>query len=271
MNLLDLQKLGIENGELDISEINEFTGKSVLLNFVRKATGIESRFEDKLVVPAPDVSGMTEGTWICSLEIVHGLYRATPIRKIDASFFMELKRSQKDEIISSLWENHKEELLPELKELKELYAQTLEGDIERAVEEATRSLNQTIDSLKEEKAELERTLQTYGYIAGKVSERMPETSSGEFIPDKGIALGSDINVKRVSPDMITSPFFTKNRYFAHVSRDLKTLVIQPHDYGTAICVNGFLILSGLGTIVSYSGETELSSEYVPGKGLVIHL
>ena len=267
MNLLDLQRMGIENGELEESEIDSYSGKNVLLNFIKTDLGLRAKYNNIGVFPRLDFAGMSEGTWICTLEKMKDTYRATPIRKIDASFFMELKRSQKDEIINALWEGHKEELLPEL---KELYSQTLQDDIERGVSEATASLSKTIEKLKEEKAELERTVEANNVIIDNIDKNQPS-----FIDDKPeteeVTPCSKIIVKRVSPDMISSPFFTYHKYFVHVSHDLKTLVIQQHDYGTVICINNILLLSGLGSISSFSGETELPSEYVPNKGLVVHL
>lgn len=267
MNLLDLQRMGIENGELDASEIDSYSGKNVLLNFVKTDLGLRAKYNNVGVFPRLDFAGMSEGTWICTLERMKDAYRATPIRKIDASFFLELKRSKKDEIIDALWEGHKEELLPEL---KELYLQTLQEDIEKAVAEATASLTKTIADLKEEKAELEKTVEANNVIISNMG-RVQTPVAEENKEPEGMIMSSRIVVKRVSPDMISSPFFTGHKYFVHVSYDLKTLVIQPHDYGTVICINNVLLLSGLGNISSFSGETELPSEYVPEKGLVVHL
>lgn len=267
MNLLDFQRLGIENGELDESDIDAYAGKNVLLNFVKTELGYKSKFNNLSVFPKTEYCSTMEGTWICTLEKANGMYRAIPVRKIDASFFMELKRSQKDEIVSALWNDHKEELMPEL---KEKYLEIVQEDVEKAVEEATESMNKTIEELREEKAELEKTIEANRIIMENMN-KIPEASKEPPEQQKDVILSTSIVVKRVSPDMISSPFFTNHKYFVHVSHDLKTLVIQPHDYGTVICINNVLLLSGLGNISSFTEETELQSEYVSGKGLVVHL
>ena len=215
MNLLDFQRMGIESGELDASEIDSYSGKNVLLNFIKTDLGFRSKYNNVGVFPRMDFNGMSEGTWICTLERTKDMYRATPVRKVDASFFMELKRSQKDEIIGALWEGHKEELLPEL---KELYSQTLQEDIERAVAEATNALNKTIEELKEEKVELEKTIEANNVILDNIdkSQTLPKEDTSET---EGMILSSRIIVKRVSPDMISSPFFVSHKYFVHVSHE----------------------------------------------------
>jgi len=266
MNLLDFQRLSIENGELDESEIDSYCGKNILLNFVKTELGLRSKFNNVAVFPRADVT-MSEGTWICTLEKSKDFYRATPVRKMDASFFMELKRSQKDEIIAALWNDYKEELMPEL---KEKYLESVQDDIEKAVAESTESLNRTIEELREEKAELEKIIEANRVIMENTSS-VQEAPKEPLEVQKEMILSSSIVVKRVSPDMISSPFFTSHKYFVHVSHDLKTLVIQPHDYGTVICINNILLLSGLGNISSFTEETELQSEYIPEKGLVVHL
>ncbi len=267
MNLLDLQRLGIEKGELDESEIDVYAGRNVLLNFVNTDIGVRAKHNGVNVFPKAGLGNITEGAWICTLERSRDMYYAIPVRRIDASFFMELRRSQKDEIIDALWEKHKEELIPEL---KELYAETLQNDIEKAVSDATESLNKRIVELTEEKAELEKTIETNNVILENLRNN-PAPSSKEPDASEGMILSSRIVVKRVSPDMISSPFFTHHKYFVHISHDLKTLVIQPHDYGTVICINNVLLLSGLGKISPFREETELPSEYVPDKGLIVHL
>ncbi len=267
MNLLDLQRLGIENGELDESEIDIYAGKNVLLNFVNTDIGIRSKHNGVNVYPKTGFGIITEGAWICTLERSRDMYYAIPVRKIDASFFMELRRSQKNEIIDALWEGHKEELMPEL---KELYAETLKNDIEKAVSDATESLNKRIVELTEEKAELEKTIEANNLILENIRNN-PAPSTNEPDVSDGITLSSQIVVKRVSPDMISSPFFAHHKYFVHVSRDLKTLIIQQHDYGTVICINNVLLLSGLRKVSPFRGETELPSEYVQNKGLIVHL
>ncbi len=212
---------------------------------------------------------MTEGTWICSLDSDKGMYRATPVRKIDASFFLELKRDQRDEIINELWEKHSDELIPML---REYYSETLTHDIQMAVNEAVSAKDSEIDSLKSENEELKNTVHANELIIEDLKKKSQAAvpSTEQMMTFEG-AVKSRIIVTRTSPDTIASPYFTAHKYFVHINRNLDTLMIQPHDYGMVVCINNSLLLSGLGVISTYTEDTVLPSEYVPDKGLIVHL
>ena len=263
MNFLEMQRQMIEEGQLSEDEINRYAGQNVILNFRDSEIGPRSSFDGATVFPRAD-SGITAGTWVCELERDGPTYFAKPVRRVDASFFMELRRGQKDEIIDALWNDHREELDSEF---KEFYSEVFADDIRKAVQEAVASKDEEIERLKEENADLRRMLEGNRMIAEANAERAQEPES---MPVEDV-IGPMIRVTRVSPDMLRSPFFTGHRYFVHVSYDLKTMVIRPHDYGTVICINNTLLISGLGTISSYTKETDLPSEYSPEKGLIVHL
>lgn len=268
MNFQEWQRLGIEAGDLSEDEIDDYAGQNVLLNFSTSELGPKSVYKKRSVYPAQGVS-MTEGTWICALESDKGMYRATPVKKVDASFFLELKRDQKDEIVSELWEKHRDELIPML---KEYYSETLAHDIQMAVNEAVSAKDSEIDSLKSENEALKNTVHANELIIEDLKKKSQSAvpAAEQMITFEG-AVKSKIVVTRTSPDTIASPFFTAHKYFVHINRNLDTLMIQPHDYGTVVCINNALLLSGLGVISTYTEDAELPSEYVPDKGLIVHL
>ncbi len=268
MNLLDLQRMGLESGELTEADIDNYTGQNVILNFRTTDIGLRAKYHKLAVYPDLGCSNMTEGTWICTLEKMKDVYRATPVRKLDASFFMELKREQKDEIIEALWDDHRDELLPEL---REYYSEILKADIEKAVDERTKTLGEEISRLKDEKSELQRTIDANEAIINSMQTiRFDQTGVEDMVPFNDV-VSSKLTVRRITADTISCPLFTSHKYFVHVSRNLKKMVIKPHDYGTVVCVNNTLLLSGLGTISTFTGEMEMTAEYIGDGCLTVYL
>lgn len=259
VSLISLQKEYIDSGILDADEITSYSGKSVILTFsLTEYKTLRSRYEGKNVYPRPGRNDITEGTWICTLETDRDCFVASPVCRIGPSFFLELKRSQKDEIISTLWEEHKDELIPHF---KEIYAEEIENQIVAAVAEKTAELREEITLLREDKAELQKLLIENGALL-KIYEGV-QTQISEKKPEPVEPVENSEEVVRTGPDEITSSLFTASKYFAHINDNMTTLIIRPHDSGRAICFGNKIILTGMHAVIPFTEEYVMDSVYNP--------
>jgi hypothetical protein len=268
-DFMTFQKELIESGSINKNDIDEYNGRNVLLNFKKTGMVVRSEFNSTGVFPRSGDGIIDEGTWICTLEKDKNMYLASPVKKLDASFFMELKYSQKDEIINALWVDQRTVLEPYF---KDLYLQEVKNMMESSVKETTEGLRREIEDLRTANRELERQIATERSISSKTTaDKNPLTPQMEGFATLESAVSSGTTVKRISPEVLESPYFTHTKYFVHVSYDLKTMVIKAHDYGTVICFKNKLFLTGLDKICTFKGECELPSRYDQEKGLIVSL
>ncbi len=263
LDFITLQKEYIDSGIIDANEISSYSGKSVILTFsLNEYNTLRSRYEGKNVYPRPGRNDITEGTWICTLESDRDCYVAIPVCKIGPSFFMELKRSQKDEIITALWENHKDELIPNF---NEVYAQEIESQIIAAVAEKTAELREEISILREDKAELQKLLIENGALL-KIYEGVNAQNAEKRTEVLEVEEKDSFDVLRTGPDEITSDLFTESKYFVHINDSMTSLIIRPHDSGRAICFGNKIILTGLHAVIPFTEEYVMDSSYDPDTG-----
>ena len=223
--------------------------------------------------------------WIVSLSLnpkTGSNYFAKPLKRIDGSFLYEMKKDQIDELATFLWENNKVILEPAL---EERYSDVLSEKIAKAVEEQTKSLNETISNLQEQISELtkineedkkiieskeqENSLLSAkllviennpGAVPVKPAKEVPKEP--EPISDFTEQVKPPKNViVRSGPDTIRSDGFKKSRYFVHLSADHKLLLIRDNKDGNVVCYDNTITLAGLNSILPFTEECVLSSEY----------
>lgn len=80
------------------------------------------------------------------------------------------------------------------------------------------------------------------------------------------------DIERVAADTLRCVGFPDGKYFAHISPRKNILVIRKHDYGSALCIDGRMRLSGLGELVPFKDREKLASEYNHKYGgVLVHL
>ncbi len=262
-NLLDLQKLGIQNGEIDKDDVVAFDKRTVILTFHTVNGLLKSEFQGKDVFPFSSDNVLSEGTWICQYQAYGDMYKARGVKKLDANFFLELKNTQRQAVIDAIWEDNKELVM---QFMEDKYADQADQVVSDAVAAALKPLQEEIELLKEEKEQLLHDLELNRKLLGEQSRR-PEPAAPS---PEGTELRTVPEVTRTSEGIIHCDLFDRSRYFVHISYDRKTMFIQPHDYGRTVCLNGDLYLSNFETLVPFDGACSLRSEYVPGKGFYVY-
>ena len=76
-----------------------------------------------------------------------------------------------------------------------------------------------------------------------------------------VAVTQKYEVMRIGPDTISSPSFTDNNYFVHISPDYKLLVIRPDEDGDVYCINKMIRLKDLGLVSGFTSRKFLAAEY----------
>ncbi len=75
------------------------------------------------------------------------------------------------------------------------------------------------------------------------------------------AVTQKYEVTRIGPDTISSPSFTDNKYFVHISPDYKLLLIRPDEDGDVYCINKTIRLKDLGLVSGFTNRKFLVAEY----------
>jgi len=221
--------------------------------------------------------------WVVSLSLnpkTNNNYFAKPLMRIDGSFLYELKKDQIDSLAKHLWEDNKVILEPAL---EEKYKDVVNEQIAKAVKEQTEAVIQEKKALedkiqelqrinKEDKEIIESKEEEINLLSAKVlvmknepdmvapkpaPQAQPEPV-GEFTeqvkPPKNVII-------RAGPDMLRSESFKKSRYFVHMSADHKSLLIRDDKNGNVVCMDNTILLAGLNTILPFTEECVLPSEY----------
>lgn len=262
-NLLEMQKQGIISGELKENDLIAFEKDNVILTFTKTGSVAESEYKGK---PVLSISAEINcpGTWICQLKPLKGSYQAKAVKRLDASFFMALKESQKKEIASILWAENYDCLQAYF---KEKYEEEVQKRIANAVSESNATLQTEIDILRSENDSLSQDLDRCKHILSSRSvSQVPVAADSEG----SIQLNTVPVVKRISEDRLYCELFTDNQYYVHISLDKKTMFIQPHRSGKTLCIENTLYLTNFSNLVPFEGETTLMSKYEPGKGFYVY-
>jgi hypothetical protein len=213
-------------------------------------------------------------TWICSLDMSKETYYfARGLQRVDASFMYELKRDQVEEIANIVWDRQKQVIEPILEDrykgvMEERLRQAV-SDTEGKYEEQLKLLRDSIHQLEQRDAENKKiiaSLQEQKETAKRSEERIANETVLPINPADSLSLVKDTSVRREGPDTISSPFFSRSRYFVHLSADHRQLAIKQHESGNVICMDNTMVLAGLNLVSQYEGPCEMTSEYSPQYG-----
>ncbi len=268
LDFISLQKDYVDTGLISADELKSYNQRSVILTFSMSAEGtLRAPYMNKYAYPRAG-SGMTEGMWICTIEFNKRDYTVDPVCRIGAAFLMELKSNQREDIVSYLWEKHRDILEPMM---KSEYEKEVMAQIDAIIAEKTSELTDKNRKLEEEISELQRIVFENEFIIRSKDaaiEMLKKSTEEKPVQEEEpkpleVVVANKMKVYRTGPNEVSSDLFTHARYFAHVSYDLRTLIIRPHEHGTAVCFDDKIILSGLSTISNYDEPYEMDSKYDP--------
>ncbi len=279
-----VQKANIEYGTTD-ADWDPYA-RVAILSFNEDRNRVCAKFNGKNVYPHNMFKDRIKNgdVWVCSLTINGNTnYFARGIKKLDASFLMELNKGDIDTVVDFLWENNRASLEPVL---EEKYKSIFQEKITELVNEARK---EDLLKIEELETELERLKKVSSEDKASIKSlegalEAAKSSNASFAPQQGPMLPPSSNfvpwgisdnmapVVRISPEAITSENFTRSRYSVHLSADHHNLLIVADANGNVLCIQNTLTLSGLDTILPFSGETELPCTYSPSfNGLIVTL
>ena len=223
-------------------------------------------------------------TWICSIKPnpkFNTNYFAKPLERVDASFIFSLMEEQRGIIINSIWNDHKEEMMPML---EEKFKDVIDERVKAAEEKIIKEEKQRFEDLMDDNAQLSMKLIENERIIGSMRVQIEDLKikNQELIVEDKVRKEDDVKesepkaeeytppknvVMRIGPDAIQSDIFTRPRYYVHLSPDQRLMVIRPSDKGNVICVDNTIELAGL-SFVSDFVEGEMVSQCDPKSGVV---
>lgn len=281
VDLIDMQKDPAKYG-IDVDFIEEFEKRIDFITFKvnDKKEGIISEYEGKVVFPERgfEKTFHSNETWLCQLKKNNNIYRAKPIKKIDSSFFFELKVEQINKIAEVIWQKHKATFEPLFEKKFLSTIETLNSETIDEYEKEIQMFKNQISELEQFVAadkkiieSLQKNVDVVNLNENSIESKSTKVPPGYPILDEytNIAAYQFLQknvVERIKPDTITSKSFTKSRYFVHISKDMKSLLVRPHEYGDAICIYNKIELVGLGAMVPFDTPKELNAEYSPTYG-----
>lgn len=198
---------------------------------------ISGRFKGAVVLRDRASEGIIRPgeTWFCSLRLNPvglGNYFARAMRKVDASFFMELEEDRKREIAEILWKSSRREIIPLIMEAhavsRELH-EKVSGEYERRIAELT--------------------------------ERLGDVTPQSISEDPVIA---------DTPEGLFSPEFKDGRYAVRTSANGGSLLIVPDGRGETECRGGVLVNRNLRHMIPFRGRRSVPCTRYGG-GVLISL
>ncbi len=231
--------------------------------------------------------------WIVSLSLNNKTganYFAKPLEKVDASFLYDMKKDQIDAFAEVLWEKNRDILEPYL---DEKYSDVVAGRISEGVREQTEAARAEVENLRKEIEDLKRVREEDEKIIKSKDKEIALLSARVLVyendgsaprpapqpepqrPPAGfveVPVQKNITVIRCGPDSIRSEGFKKSRYFVHLSADHKSLLVREDKNGNVLCLDGIMVLEGLNSVMPFTEEHELPSEYnARYGGILVHL
>ncbi|MDR3075233.1 MAG: hypothetical protein LBU30_04260 [Candidatus Methanoplasma sp.] len=208
-------------------------------------------------------------TWICSLDKSKGnYYFAKGLQRIDSSFMYELKRDQIEEIANAVWKEQRHIIEPLL---EDKYKEMMNEQLTQAVNDIRAEYEKKIETMKDEMHQFEQrdtenkqiiaSLQEQKNLANRPEKHKADKTASDPVSFDGMFGTNDISIRRDGPDRIYSQFFSKSRYFVHLSLDHRVMVVRPHESGTVVCVDNTIVLAGLSQISPFEGPCDMISEY----------
>lgn len=284
VNYFDMQKSPGKYG-IDSDLLEEFKDCIDFITFGAnaRAEGVISEYNGMIVFPERGFESTFQEneTWLCLLKRYETVIKVKPIEKLDSSFFFDLKAEQVDKIVDILWQKNKDLLEPALekkflndkKEIKPEIIDKYEKEIQRLkiqisdFEQYTAADKQIIKSLQVELIDSLQKNNKAINVSGETikSKSISETPSppvfDEFTKASKYQFLQKIVIERIEPDTISSKSFVESRYFVHISKDKKLLLVRPHTYGDVICTYNKIDLIGLGVMAPFDIPKELNAEY----------
>lgn len=247
--------------------------KNVILTFMKEDNGkviakykgipvFRHRDSEKEISPGD--------TWICSLDTSRDTYYfAKGLQRIDSSFMYELKKDQIGEIANAVWNTQRQVIEPLL---EDKYKEVLEKQIIQAIGDTKAVYEGQLGAMRDNMHQLEQRVAENKQIIASLQEQRETAKKEEqtmisrdnFVD--GFPTVKDTQVRREGPDTISSNFFSRSRYFVHLSVDHRLLTIRPHESGNVICMNNTMVLAGLNLISQFEGPCDMVSEYSPQYG-----
>ena len=279
INLLELKaQYGIDEDDLE-----DLQKKSIVLTF-EEDDGFNKDGEKKIRStykgkPVFRHSGFAEDnirvgdTWICTLVDKTTYYFAKAVKKVDASFLLDLTSGQIDDIAQCLWNSQRHILEPAMEnKYKEELAKTLDTNFA----DERRKYDEMIDEQKDMIQRLQRKEAENLAIINSLSQKPTAAATdATSVQDSGPtqSIPQEISVNRDGPDKISSAYFTSHKYFVHLCPDTKIIILRPNDkLGNAVCIDNAITLKGLSSNSPYNGPRPMVATYNQKYGgIQVHL
>jgi len=287
IDLMDLQRKRVDAEELK-KQYGLTDDHFNRLQKVHILTFYHSEKDKKLVMATLDNGGVVfrhhhggqmiqaGETWIVEVEQKKTTFFAKGLVKLDSQFFFDLRVDQVDVIADTIWKKYRSIIEPLLEErYKEYLQEILEKEIQA---EHTKEIQKFKTQIKELKKKNKKQLEKFKQLKEKVGKKKtkkkttvkkevstPEKPRSQSFFQKHEEMMHPV-IRRIKPDVLESPQFTKDHYFVHISSDQSIMTIIPHKGGPIPCVDNQLHLQGLGLISEYGGPYNMSAEYSPKYG-----
>ncbi len=278
----------------------------------KKRVNIVSSIEGTIVFVDRDYAGtvQTDDVWLCSVTESGNVYYAVPLKKFTSATFAEFDERLRAEVEEHIWEANRPALQKAFAEKyrKEIYEKAVE-EANSKNSEIIRSLRDRVAEL-EKQAEQSRIVIESGSRPEDEgielsSEEMPEPAAvpvqevpeqeeippriltgGGYLPRvPGIpeiraadgtqtsgSAGRKYYVERLDERTLYSDAFADGKYFVHVNRSGKFLVIRPNGYANVIATNRRMVIEGLNVMARFTGRKSLVAEYSSRyDGLLVYL
>lgn len=295
VDFLDFKRNMIEEYGEDVCDL-ESVKKIAMVTFREQKEGkITGRYDASTVfVDASYKNMVADGdTWFCELKNnghYINQYVAAPVMKLDANFMYSLCKENYDELIQTIWEKHKEDIISDL---EVIYAEKLEETAEELAKERLREMKETVlkltallDGANERISELESDttaeelrqknldLDAMNVLLREKNEELncriiTLMDRSNHLENEVIEMKHRTVVKeppihrdaiiRTDANTLYSPAFTEEKYRVLFSADKRTMHIVADTEGKATCVNNVMKLRGLEDVIPFSSPGELNS------------
>ena len=305
MDLLQFQRMMIEEHGEENCEFDSVK-RIAMITFRRLDNGNIAGFSTGRTIYRDRESEriINEGeTWFCELKqnpkIPHQ-YFAKAILKVDAGFLFDLRKDQYDEIVDTIWENHRKDIESDL---EIMYVNTIEeratsiadervSEYEAILESSRKEMGSYREKVDELGSNLERrTFELRDMEANNqlLNERIHDLEQEiELLRQKNTELMTDMETNRhrtvrvesrsnsesiIRTDMNTiySSKFIGSRYKVRFTSDMRRMIITEDADGEVGCSNNVIRLKGLNRIAPFDVPGEMPSESSDNGRIVIEL
>lgn len=214
--------------------------------------------------------------WLCEVNSKGGsTFFAAPLARLDASFFLDILRTQREELARIAVDTRPDLILEAMQgagiEVPTTQDDTLVSELVTTNGDLTsklRDLEEQYEDLQARLRHAEHELRTHvenAPTATDDSEPEPQRATGAFTPIGGVQSGP-VQVTRTQEDVLQSPDFTASAYYGHLSPDRRRLFLKPHPKGNLPCVKGRVHVPGMNRFAPFEDVMSLSGHYDPRHG-----